>query len=116
MDHAWEKSWLTEFFSSIVVQKATSFADTKETVPDDISCDDFLLYMFNSKNGARGTKNLLKSVYDNGIASTAHLDFVGMTQVINNEWKVRNSPKASMIEIGACLCWCLIPSSTEFSC
>ncbi|KAH9231217.1 hypothetical protein K456DRAFT_38823 [Colletotrichum gloeosporioides 23] len=85
LDHLWEKSWATDFLLKSVLDDSNAAAPLADSPA----------YIFGSHDeGKRGTQNLIASVY-NAMPSKNNLEFVGMTQAVNEKakgllWNPRN--------------------------
>ncbi|EQB48554.1 hypothetical protein CGLO_12182 [Colletotrichum gloeosporioides Cg-14] len=98
LDHLWEKNWATDFLLKSVLDDgnaAAPLADSPGGKAGKMNCKDFKAYIFGShEEGKRGTQNLIASVY-NAMPSKNNLEFVGMTQDLNEKakgllWNPRN--------------------------
>lgn len=90
LDHSWEKGWLSEFLTSLIDDGAQPLADVASGAEHGakMSCNEFKRFMFNAHGDVRGDRNELEDTY-NALASHSNVDFVGMTQVLNGDGKVR---------------------------
>ncbi|KAI9157900.1 hypothetical protein HJFPF1_05884 [Paramyrothecium foliicola] len=72
MDHSWEKGWLTQFFTDVVLGSSGQ---------DAMSCDDFNKYIFQDKQ-----INLISDLYKS-LPSNEFLEFIAMSQWLNGDSK-----------------------------
>ena len=84
VDHAWENSWLHEFFTSMIDESAEALDKVEGAGEGKLTCADLKRYMFASDGTSRGTQNLLTGVWGS-LASHKNMDFVGMSQYLNSE-------------------------------